>query len=256
VLATLSSSLTCISGSELCHIHQIDCVLFAAEISLSAGCAAATINYWLAVLREEGWIRALESEYFVHGSACGAQPVKSGKDIVINVDSMLGIFLLLLAISVGIVCVFITHLVQHRAFLRLVFSRIDQDKTGTLTEEEIRRMLIVMGFTADATPEDPKTLQEHMDDMTSHTPEPGVRFKEFSMWWESQPYYVRQNIFKTWRMKEHSEEDHQRHLTDNPLGDEVEDEAAGPNDDFGTNDGVLDLGVGRNLTSVLEATEA
>jgi hypothetical protein len=212
------------------------------------------INYWLAVLRETGWIRALESEFFVHGSACGAQPTTDAKDYVIDVDAMLGIFLLLMAVSAGIVGTFVFHVMQHKAFLRLVFARIDQDKTGTLTEIEIKRLLVVMGLTPEATPEDPKTLQEHMDEMTSFTPEPGVRFKEFSMWWEAQPYYVRQNIFSAWSRKEHSQREHEHDLIDNPM--DQSDSDGTDDDSYGTKNGVLDLGVGSNLTNILQAAEA
>jgi hypothetical protein len=47
-----------------------------------------------------------------------------GSCCVISVDAMLGVFIyvFMLAISVGIVSVFSTHLVQHREFLHLAVS--------------------------------------------------------------------------------------------------------------------------------------
>ena len=51
----------------------------------------ATINYWIAYLRETGFMRALEANYF-EGGGCGKAVGKKATDLVIDIDSMLGMF--------------------------------------------------------------------------------------------------------------------------------------------------------------------
>eukprot|EP01052_Picozoa_sp_SAG31_P029497 SAG31_NODE_2937_length_4889_cov_3.571399_4_plen_87_part_00 len=73
--------------------------------------------------------------------------------------------------SAGILGFWIADFVQHKTFLRLMFSRYDEDGSGELNEAQVLKLLISMGLTAEATEEDPKTLNEHIEEMTSYTPE-------------------------------------------------------------------------------------
>eukprot|EP01052_Picozoa_sp_SAG31_P025634 SAG31_NODE_2258_length_6069_cov_21.781072_3_plen_85_part_00 len=73
--------------------------------------------------------------------------------------------------SVGILLAWIADFIQHKTFLRLIFARYDADGSGELNDAQVLMLLVSMGLTAEATEEDPKTLDEHIADMTSYTPE-------------------------------------------------------------------------------------
>ena len=162
-----------------------------------------TMNYWVAVLRETGFLRQLQVSYFDDTNECGTAggPTTAIEDLVIDVDAMMGIFIVLFLASGGIVSMWFVDYFQHQAFLKLIFSRYDGDGSGVLDDSEVMKLLISMGLTPEATAEDPKTLDEHMSDMAAYTPEPGVRFKEFSSWWDNQPYALRVAIFKKSKAK-------------------------------------------------------
>ena len=80
--------------------------------------------------------------------------------------------------------------------IHIVHIPLTHSHTHTLNAALVCNDIVCLLQTPEATKEDPKTLQEHIEEMTSYTPEPGVRFKEFSMWWDAQPYELRVAIFK------------------------------------------------------------
>ena len=188
---------------------------------------AETISYWIAFLRESGFLRQLQTSYFVDSDMCsGSNAVAVSKEI--DVDAMIGIFLVLILAGGVIIGIWVVDMMQHRAFLQLLWARVDSDESGHLDESEIIDLLLKMGLTQDATPEDPKTLEQHMHAMTSYTAEPGVRFSEFSQWWEHQPYALRVSVFKN---RQDAKGEDGRASSDNPLDKDFTEKELG-NDEF------------------------
>ena len=70
----------------------------------------------------------------------------NASDLVIDVDAMMGIFLVLILASGGIVGLWVVTWFQHRAFLKLLFARFDVDGTGSLDAGEIMKLLLAMGL--------------------------------------------------------------------------------------------------------------
>ena len=156
-----------------------------------------TLSYWITHLRESGFHSALLEKYFLSVNQCGSESTVSEDSLKIHFDSMAGVFLVLGASCVTILGFWVFDIMQHRAFLQLLWARVDADGSGTLDEDEAKSLLLLVGLTMHSSADDPKTLNEHLHDMTSYTDEPGVRFAEFSQWWDAQPHSLRVKLFQS-----------------------------------------------------------
>lgn len=131
----------------------------------SANAQIDTINYWVAHMRQSGWLATLEKTYFVNANKCPEERGGGGDDITITPASMSGIFLLLLFAMLVAVALKLVERASHHAFLRLIWSRVDEDGSGSLDQKEVASLLSRMGVDS-CMPKD--ELEAHLINMASH----------------------------------------------------------------------------------------